>query len=72
MKNQLIPIQRKYELMKRGIIESVNDILMTVCDIEHTRHRSPVNAMVHMIGALIGYNYLENKPTVIIRNLNQG
>jgi hypothetical protein len=72
MKNQLMPIQEKYDLMKRGVIESVNDILMTVCDIEHTRHRSPINAMTHMISALIGYNYLDNKPTVIIRNLLKG
>ena len=69
MKNKLMPIQEKYDLMKRGVIESVNDILMTVCDIEHTRHRSPINAMTHMISALISYNYLDSKPTVIIRNL---
>lgn len=69
MKNKLMPIQEKYDLMKRGVIESVNDILMTVCDIEHTRHRSPINAMTHMMGALISYNYLDSKPTVIIRNL---
>jgi len=69
MKNKLMPIQEKYALMKRGVIESVNDILMTVCDIEHTRHRSPINAMTHMISALISYNYLDSKPTVMIRNL---
>ena len=72
MKNQLMPIQEKYDLMKRGVIESVNDILMTVCDMERTRHRSPINAMTHMMLALIGYNYLDNKPTVIIRNLLKG
>ena len=60
MKNKLMPIQEKYDLMKRGVIESVNDILMTVCDIEHTRHRSPINAMTHMISALISYNYLDS------------
>lgn len=69
MKNKLIPIQRKYELMKRGMIESVNDILMTVCDIEHTRHRKPINALVHMMTALVAYNYLDKKPTVIFKNL---
>ena len=69
MKNKLLPLQEKYHLMRRGIIESVNDILMTVCDIEHTRHRSPQNAMVHIIGAIAAYAFLENKPTVIMKNL---
>jgi hypothetical protein len=69
MKNKLIPIQQKYELRKRGVIEAVNDILMTVCDIEHTRHRKSINALVHMMAALVSYNYLDNKPRVIIDNI---
>lgn len=69
MKAKLIQLHHKYALMKRGIIESVNDILMTVCNLEHTRHRSPVNAMVHMNASLVAYNYLDQKPTVIIPNL---
>lgn len=68
MKSQLIQLHHKYALMKRGVIESVNDILMTVCDLEHTRHRSPLNAMVHMNASLVAYNYLDQKPTVIIPN----
>jgi len=51
---------------KRAIIESVNDILMTVCDIEHTRHRSPINGICQMIAAIIAYQSLENKPHVCI------
>jgi hypothetical protein len=65
MKNALMPLHEKYRLMKRAMIESVNDILMTVCDIEHTRHRSPINALVHMTCAIIAYNYQENKPKVV-------
>lgn len=69
MKNKLMPLHEKYQLMKRGVIESVNDILMTVCDLEHTRHRSPANAITHMVAAIVAYNYLPNKPTVILNNL---
>ena len=65
----MLPIQEKYELMKRGMIELVNDILMTVCDLEHSRHSSPQNIMVHMLGALAAYAYLKKKPTVIFKNL---
>lgn len=71
MKNALLPIEEKYQLMKRGIIESVNDILMTVFDIEHTRHRNPINALTHMTAALIAYNYMDKKPTVFFPELNR-
>ena len=45
MKNKLFSTQEKLLLKKRGVIESVFDILTTVCDLEHTRHRSPANAL---------------------------
>lgn len=69
MKNQLITLKNKLLLNKRGIIESVNDILMTVLDIDHRRHRSPVNAMVHIYAGTIAYQFLDNKPTIILNQL---
>jgi hypothetical protein len=71
MKNQLLPLTDKIKLRKRAVIESVNDILTSVFDLEHTRHRSPVNAMAHMISALIAYCFYEDKPTVFIPNKDQ-
>jgi len=50
-------------LAKRGVIESVNDILMSVCDIEHSRHRSPFNAMAHICASIVAYQHLEQKPS---------
>ena len=38
MKNTLLQIQNKLWHKKRGVIESVNDMLITVFDIDHTRH----------------------------------
>nr|WP_310587875.1 IS982 family transposase [Emticicia agri] len=67
MKNQLISVNDKINLKKRGVIESVNDILMTVFDIEHTRHRSPINAIAHIFGALAAYCFYECKPTTFIK-----
>lgn len=64
MKNKLCPLQDRYGMAKRGLIESVNDLLMTMCDIEHSRHRKPANAFTHMVGALVAYAYLDHKPTV--------
>ena len=68
MKNQLMKWQHKLWLIKRNVIESVNDILMTVFDIDHTRHRSPVNALCHLISGIIAYDFSPNKPTVIFPN----
>lgn len=67
MKNVLIPMVDKILIRKRGIIESVNDILMTICDIEHTRHRSPQNAFVSMMAAISAYAYLERKPALKVK-----
>jgi hypothetical protein len=68
MKNVLMPLADKIILRKRGIIESVNDILMTVCDVEHSRHRSPDNAFVSMMAALSAYAFLERKPSLKFKN----
>lgn len=67
MKNQIMYLNDKINLKKRALIESVNDILMTVFDIEHTRHRSPINAIAHTFGALIAYCFYDEKPTVFIQ-----
>ena len=64
MKNRLLPILDKLLLRKRSVIETVNDQLKNMCDIEHTRHRSPVNAMVNIVSGLIRYTYFEKKPTI--------
>jgi hypothetical protein len=64
MKNKLMPILDKLLLRKRSIIETVNDQLKNMCDIEHTRHRSPINAMVNLVAGLIRYTYFEKKPSI--------
>jgi hypothetical protein len=49
MCNRLLTLTDKLLLRKRAIIESVNDKLPNICQIEHTRHRSPVNFLVHLL-----------------------
>lgn len=53
-------------IKQRSLIESVNDILATLCNVEHSRHRSPLNGLACMLSALIAYQYLEHKPHVFI------
>ncbi|MPM98043.1 hypothetical protein SDC9_145224 [bioreactor metagenome] len=40
MKGGEIPLKDKLILRKRAVIESLNDELKNICQIEHTRHRS--------------------------------
>jgi hypothetical protein len=64
MKNKLMNYQQKILLQKRGMIESINDILKTICDIEHTRHRSPVNALLNIYAGVCAYTFLERLPNI--------
>ena len=64
MKNRLFPLIDKLLLRKSSIIETVNDQLKNMCNIEHSRHRNPINFMVNLITGLIRYTYFEKKPSI--------
>jgi Transposase DDE domain len=64
MKNKLMPMLDKILLRKRALSETVNDQLKNICQIEHTRHRSPVNFLLNLMAALIAYTYREKKPSL--------
>jgi hypothetical protein len=64
MKNRLMPLMDKILLRKRAIIESVNDHLKNIGQIEHSRHRSPLNFLVNLLAGLVAYTYLEKKPSL--------
>jgi hypothetical protein len=67
MKNKLMSTVEKLALKKRGVIESVNDLLMTICDIDHTRHRSPINAITHALAGVTAYTYLDKLPSIFAK-----
>lgn len=66
MKNSLMHIKDKIHLRKRALIETVNDQLKNICQIEHTRHRSFNNFLANMISALVAYSFLPKKPSLNI------
>jgi len=59
----------KVLLRKRSLIETVNDQLKNISQIEHSRHRSVLGFMVNVICALIAYTYQEKKPSLNLREL---
>jgi hypothetical protein len=64
MKNRLICLVDKLLLRKRAIIESVVDQFKNISQIEHTRHRSPINAFVNLIAGLVAYCHQPKKPSL--------
>lgn len=64
MKNKLMDLYDRLMLRKRAVIESVNDFLKNICDIEHSRHRSITNFLVNLVSALAAYSFLPKKPSV--------
>jgi len=64
MKNHLMPILDKIYLKKRSIIETIFDKFKSQMGLEHSRHRSPTNAFVHVISCLVAYSMGKNKPKI--------
>jgi hypothetical protein len=64
MKNRLLPLVDKLLLRKRAIIETVNDQLKNISQIEHTRHRSPINFLVNLFAGLVAYCHQPKKPSL--------
>ena len=64
MKNKLMNLYDRLMLRKRTVIESVNDFLKNICEIEHSRHRSIKNFLVNLLSALAAYSLLPKKPSI--------
>ena len=71
MKNSLMNLYDKLLLRKRSVIETVNDELKNVCQIEYTRHRSFDNFATNLIAGLIAYNLLPKKPEMNIEIIDK-
>lgn len=64
MKNSLMLMHDKLMLKKRALIETVNDELKNICQIEHTRHRSFDNFITNVFSGLIAYSFFPKKPSL--------
>jgi hypothetical protein len=72
MKNRLMPLMDKIMLRGRSIIETINDQLKNQEQIEHTRHRSPKNFLVNLLGGLIAYQLQPKKPALHFTKAESG
>ena len=64
MKNCLMELKDKILLRKRSVIETVNDELKNMCQVEHSRHRSFGNFITNMLAGLIAYSFFPKKPSI--------
>jgi len=64
MRNCLMPLFDKLLLRKRAIIETIIDQLKNVCQVEHSRHRSPVNYFADVVAGLVAYTYRDKLPSL--------
>jgi hypothetical protein len=62
--NRLLDWSDKLLLRKRAIIETITDQLKNISQIEHSRHRSPMNFLVNLIAGLIAYCHQPKKPSL--------
>ena len=64
MKNCLMELKDKIMLRKRSVIETINDELKNMCQIEHSRHRSMGNFITNLLSGLIAYSFFPKKPSI--------
>lgn len=64
MKNYLMPFIDKVLLRKRYIAETSFGIMKQDMNLEHTRHRNPINALVSILACLVAYQFKPSKPKI--------
>lgn len=64
MKNCLMSSADKILLRKRAVIETINDELKNICQIEHSRHRSFSGFLMNLLSGLAAYCYFPKKPSI--------
>lgn len=64
MKGKIMELFDRVMLRQRSLIETVNDELKNICQISHTRHRSPMNWLANLISGLTAYMFLPKKPSL--------
>ncbi len=64
MKSKALSNEEKLLLRKRSVIETVNDELKNICQLEHTRHRSISGFLLNIMGAIAAYSFFPKKPSI--------
>jgi hypothetical protein len=64
MKNRLMSLRDRILLGKRSVIETINDELKNICQIEHSRHRGTANFLMNLLAGIAAYCFFDKKPDI--------
>lgn len=64
MKQKALSNEEKLLLRKRSVIETVNDELKNICQVEHTRHRSIAGFILNIMSTIAAYSFFPKKPSI--------
>jgi hypothetical protein len=64
MKNRPMTMRDKILPGKRSVIKTINDESKNICEMEHSRHRSPANFPTNPFAGLAAYGFLGKKPAI--------
>ena len=67
MKGALMSVSDRLLLRKRAIIETVNDELKNIVQVEYSRHRCFDNFIVNLFGAIAAYYLFPKKPYINVQ-----
>jgi hypothetical protein len=54
-------LRDKILLRKRSVIETINDELKNICQVEHSRRGSTVNFLINLLVTLAAYRFFLSK-----------
>lgn len=66
MRGAVMRVSDRLLLRKRAIVETVNDELKNIAQVEHSRHRSFGNFVVNTLAALAAYCFFPKKPCISV------
>ena len=69
MKGAIMSISDRLLLRKRAIIETVNDELKNIAQVEYSRHRCFDNFIVNLLGAIAAYCLFPKKPCINVQRI---
>ncbi|GAA6529091.1 hypothetical protein LPYR103PRE_10640 [Segatella asaccharophila] len=67
MKGALISVSDRLLLRKRILIETINDELKNIAQIEYSRHRSFENFLVNLLSGIAVYCFFPKKPAIQVQ-----
>lgn len=72
MKQKLMSLRDKIFLRKRSLIETVNDQLKNISQVEHSRHRAAANFLINMLAGIAAYCRQPKKPSLRFTHVEAG